>query len=184
MERARARPGWNPQLQASRDLVITRSARTRPLNREAMKLKSIGMCAGATPTEGHEVSASTGGVHPTRERTAALRQEAEDNGCPASPVPHLPRSPSECRPPNAPLLRRAVLPPHVVRSRVRTRGRAPHVAPVARQIPAVEYPLKMGDDDYGGDLMDQHAAARPQLPLFLPVCPSPGPAPSPSSDAA
>ena len=119
-----------------------------------------------------------------RKIMVTLRQEAEDNGCPASPVPHLPRSPSECRPPNAPLLRRAVLPPHVVRSRVRTRGRAPSVAPVARQIPAVEYPLKMGDDDYGGDLMDQHAAARPQLPLFLPVCPSPGPAPSPSSDAA
>ena len=55
-----------------------------PFNRETME--SIGMCAGATPTEWHEVSASTGGVHPTRERTVTLRQEAEDNGCPASPV--------------------------------------------------------------------------------------------------
>ena len=136
--------------------------------------------SGPSSTQGDEASASAGGLHPDpKEHAAFLLQEAEDNSSvPASPVLRLPRFPSECWPPNAPLMHRSKSwPSRVVRSRHRTRGRAA----IPRPLPAVEYPPGIGDDYYGaGHLMDQHAA--PQMPLFLSLFT--GPAPNLASDAA
>ena len=136
--------------------------------------------SGPSSTQGDEASASAGGLHPDpTEHAAFLLQEAEDNSSvSASPVLRLPRFPSECWPPNAPLMHRSKSwPSRVVRSRHRTRGRAA----IPRPLPAVEYPPGIGDDYYGaGHLMDQHAA--PQMPLFLSLFT--GPAPNLASDAA
>ena len=126
-----------------------------------------------------EASTSAGGAHSDpKERAACLLEEAEDNGSvPASPILRLPMYPSECRPPNAPLMPRAVLPLHVIKSRHRTRR---HFA-VARPTPAVRYPPGMEDDYYGaGHLLDMHAG--PQTPLFLLL--ATGPAPNLASDRA
>ena len=117
--------------------------------------------SGLSSTQGDEASASAGGLPSDPEEF--LLQEAEDNGSvPASPILLLPRFPSECRPPNAPLMPRAVLPLHVVRSGHRTRGHAAK----ARPLPAVEYPPGKGDGYYGSShLTGQHAAL--QTPLFV-----------------
>ena len=117
--------------------------------------------SGLSSTQGDEASASAGGLPSDPEEF--LLQEAEDNGSvPASPILLLARFPSECRPPNAPLMPRAVLPLHVVRSGHRTRGHAAK----ARPLPAVEYPPGKGDGYYGSShLTGQHAAL--QTPLFV-----------------
>ena len=132
--------------------------------------------AGLSSTQGDEASASAGGAHSDpKERATCLLEEAEDNG--SEMYLRLPMYPSKCRPPNAPLMPRAVLPVHVLKSRHRTRR---HVS-IARPTPAVQYPPRMEDDYYGaGHLWDQHAG--PQTPLFLLL--ATGPAPNLASNGA